>query len=344
MGHLAYYAAWEHVYHLCGGTNWLAQFAISHWAFGPSAILERVSERAAAESPPGPHGGGDDDVLRHVGARRRLRRHHAAHPGRARRRRLAAERSQDLDHARAHRRLDDRRSPSPTPSGPRPAGAASARSSCPPTPRASGSSGSSACGASRADRRRSRCSTTCGSSPGSWSAICTRASRSASRACRSAASTTRRRSVGLSRWAIEQAVEYTKSRQAFGKPISEYQGVSFPLADGRHRDPRRPPHGPQRGDAARPGPPGDQGAVDGQGLRRAGRRAGRRPGHPDLRRPRLHQRDGPHRGVPHAAASSTSPTARTRSSTARSSSGCSAATSTCENRHVPGSVVSRSMS
>ena len=49
MGHLAYYAAWEHVYHLCGGTNWLAQFAISHWAFGPSAVLERVTERAKDE-------------------------------------------------------------------------------------------------------------------------------------------------------------------------------------------------------------------------------------------------------------------------------------------------------
>ena len=49
MGFLAYYAAWEHIYHLCGGTRWLAQFAISHWAFGPSAILERVTERARDE-------------------------------------------------------------------------------------------------------------------------------------------------------------------------------------------------------------------------------------------------------------------------------------------------------
>jgi acyl-CoA dehydrogenase len=49
MGHLAYYAAWEHIYHRCGGTRWLAQFAISHWAFGPSAILERVTDRARDE-------------------------------------------------------------------------------------------------------------------------------------------------------------------------------------------------------------------------------------------------------------------------------------------------------
>ncbi|MGB5758001.1 MAG: acyl-CoA dehydrogenase family protein, partial [Acidimicrobiales bacterium] len=52
LGHLAYYAAWERVYHLCGGANWLAQFTISHWAFGPSRVLERVTERAAAEVLP----------------------------------------------------------------------------------------------------------------------------------------------------------------------------------------------------------------------------------------------------------------------------------------------------
>src|SRR5689334_7231079 len=49
MGYLAYYAAWERIYHLCGGCRWLAQFAISHWAFGPSAVLERVTERARTE-------------------------------------------------------------------------------------------------------------------------------------------------------------------------------------------------------------------------------------------------------------------------------------------------------
>jgi len=37
--------------------------------------------------------------------------------------------------------------------------------------------------------------------------------------------------VGLARWAFEQAVEYSQQREAFGKPISANQGVSFPLAD-----------------------------------------------------------------------------------------------------------------
>lgn len=39
------------------------------------------------------------------------------------------------------------------------------------------------------------------------------------------------RCVGLARWALELATGYSKSREAFGHPISEYQGVSFQLAD-----------------------------------------------------------------------------------------------------------------
>jgi acyl-CoA dehydrogenase len=38
------------------------------------------------------------------------------------------------------------------------------------------------------------------------------------------------RSVGLSRWALELALDYTASRRAFGSPVIDYQGVSFPLA------------------------------------------------------------------------------------------------------------------
>ncbi len=38
------------------------------------------------------------------------------------------------------------------------------------------------------------------------------------------------RAVGIGRWSIELALEYAKQRIAFGKPIAEYQGVSFPLA------------------------------------------------------------------------------------------------------------------
>ena len=36
---------------------------------------------------------------------------------------------------------------------------------------------------------------------------------------------------GLMRSALSEAVAYAKERKTFGKPISEYQGISFPLAD-----------------------------------------------------------------------------------------------------------------
>jgi len=49
LGLLAYYACWQHAFHSCGAHNWLAVYAISHWAFGPSRILENVTDEARAE-------------------------------------------------------------------------------------------------------------------------------------------------------------------------------------------------------------------------------------------------------------------------------------------------------
>ncbi len=39
------------------------------------------------------------------------------------------------------------------------------------------------------------------------------------------------RAVGQGRWALEMAIDYAKQREAFGAKISEYQGISFPLAE-----------------------------------------------------------------------------------------------------------------
>jgi acyl-CoA dehydrogenase len=39
------------------------------------------------------------------------------------------------------------------------------------------------------------------------------------------------RGVGYGRWALDQAVEYAKVRKTFGRTLSEYQGVMFPLAE-----------------------------------------------------------------------------------------------------------------
>ncbi len=39
------------------------------------------------------------------------------------------------------------------------------------------------------------------------------------------------KAVGLARWALDQALDYVQERQAFGSPISAFQGVMFPLAE-----------------------------------------------------------------------------------------------------------------
>jgi acyl-CoA dehydrogenase len=39
------------------------------------------------------------------------------------------------------------------------------------------------------------------------------------------------RAVGYGRWGIETAIEYAKTREAFGSSISNYQAVTFPLAE-----------------------------------------------------------------------------------------------------------------
>jgi acyl-CoA dehydrogenase len=49
LGHLAYFAAWEAIYHRCGGHSVLAPWVISHWAFGPSPVLTQVTDRARSE-------------------------------------------------------------------------------------------------------------------------------------------------------------------------------------------------------------------------------------------------------------------------------------------------------
>jgi acyl-CoA dehydrogenase len=48
QGHLAYYVCWEAINRLCGPHRWLGTFALSHWAFGPSVVLEHVTPEARA--------------------------------------------------------------------------------------------------------------------------------------------------------------------------------------------------------------------------------------------------------------------------------------------------------
>jgi acyl-CoA dehydrogenase len=52
-GYLAYYTAWEVINRVCGPSAWLGTFALSHWAFGPSRVLEQVTDDAASRILPG---------------------------------------------------------------------------------------------------------------------------------------------------------------------------------------------------------------------------------------------------------------------------------------------------
>ncbi len=47
LGHLAYFVGWETLFRTCGPRHWLCLYAIAHWAFGPSRLLEKVTPEAA---------------------------------------------------------------------------------------------------------------------------------------------------------------------------------------------------------------------------------------------------------------------------------------------------------
>jgi len=52
MGYLAYFAAWERLFHLAGPRYWLSQVVISHWARGPSVVLGRLQPQFRDEVLP----------------------------------------------------------------------------------------------------------------------------------------------------------------------------------------------------------------------------------------------------------------------------------------------------
>lgn len=230
MGYLAYLAAWERIYHLCGGRRWLAQFAISHWAFGPSAVLERVTDWARAEVLPGmmagetmmcfgmsePDAGSDATMIRtraepdgdgwrlygrkiwttHVTIAEWMIVLAVTDPERARARRGGISAflvPTSADGFRLDRVIGMWGEPG-------------------------GSEAESVFDGVRVEPWQLVGDLHEGFQIGMLGVSLGRIYNTA-------------RSVGLSRWAIELAVEYAKQRQAFGHPISEYQGVAFPLAE-----------------------------------------------------------------------------------------------------------------
>ena len=53
LGHLAYYVAWEALFHRFGPQRWLVLQALAHWAFGPSRLLTQMTPTAREQILPG---------------------------------------------------------------------------------------------------------------------------------------------------------------------------------------------------------------------------------------------------------------------------------------------------
>ena len=45
-GSLSLLCCWQALFHRCGPQNWLMLYALAHWAFGPSKLLEQVTQEA----------------------------------------------------------------------------------------------------------------------------------------------------------------------------------------------------------------------------------------------------------------------------------------------------------
>ncbi|MSR13420.1 MAG: acyl-CoA dehydrogenase family protein [Gammaproteobacteria bacterium] len=53
LGHLAYFVAWQAIYHTCGAQHFLAPYTIGHWAFAASPVLEHVTDAVRQRILPG---------------------------------------------------------------------------------------------------------------------------------------------------------------------------------------------------------------------------------------------------------------------------------------------------
>lgn len=53
LGYLAWYAAWEQITTSCEGRHWLGESVVSHWATGPSPVLEHLTDAARDTVLPG---------------------------------------------------------------------------------------------------------------------------------------------------------------------------------------------------------------------------------------------------------------------------------------------------
>jgi acyl-CoA dehydrogenase len=230
LGHLAYYVAWEALFHHCGPQNWLMMYALSHWAFGPSRLLEQVTPAAKAEIMPGlmdgsqsmcfglsePNAGSDASMIK-------TKAQQDGDGWRISGRKIWTTNSPVADYCIVFAVTDSER-------------AANKRGGITaflvPTSdpgftvqrvikmfgRVGGDEAEIALEDIYVEPWQIVGELNNGFAAALYGVSLGRIYNSA-------------RSVGTARWALELALEYAQTREAFGKTISEYQGVSFPLAE-----------------------------------------------------------------------------------------------------------------
>jgi len=230
LGMIAYYTLIERVYRLCGPHNWLCDFVVSHWAFGPSAVLTKITDRAREDVLPGlmagetmlcfgmsePGAGSDAAMLK-------TRATPDGDGWRINGRKIWTTHIPIADYCVVFAQTDPERAA-------RKQGGISAFLVPTSTPglhvesiirmhgHIGGNEGATAFEDVRVEPWQLVGDLHEGFRIGLLGVSMGRIYNSA-------------RAVGLARWALEMAVEYAKQRQAFGAPIAEHQGVAFPLAE-----------------------------------------------------------------------------------------------------------------
>jgi len=230
LGMLAYFVVWERIYRLCGSHNWLGAYAVSHWAFGPSSVLLQVTDEARRVVLPDMMGGrtsmcfgmsepgaGSDATM--------VKTQATANGGgwSINGRKIWTTNAPQADWCIVFAVTDPDRAA-------RRAGGISAFLVPTSAPgftlesviRMHGSVGGNEGALVFEDLQVEPWQLVGDLHDGFKIGLL---GVSIGRIYNTA------RSVGLGRWAMEMALGYAKQRESFGKPISEYQGVTFPLAE-----------------------------------------------------------------------------------------------------------------
>jgi alkylation response protein AidB-like acyl-CoA dehydrogenase len=230
MGHVAYFGAWEQVAHMCGGKYWLGYHTIGHWASGPSPVLRRVTPQAQEMIIPGimageksmcfglsePGAGSDATMIK-------TRATPDGDGWRLNGGKIWTTHSPTADYSIVFAVTDPERAAAKK-------GGISAFMVPTDSPgfsiqqiiRVWGSIGGDEAVLHFDDVRLEP-----------WQLVgdLHEGFRIAMLGVNLGRIYNSGRAVGMSRWALEMAIEYTKLRETFGNKISEYQGVMFPIAE-----------------------------------------------------------------------------------------------------------------